>query len=112
MQDALGALVGEHDFSSFRAARCAAQSPVRWVQAARLQRLDNDEVQIEFEGHGFLRHQVRIMVGTLVEVGSGRLEPAQMEAIRDGRDRALGGQTAPAQGLTLVSVELLDEPRL
>lgn len=112
MSAALGALVGEHDFSSFRAARCAAQSPVRWIQAARLNVLDNDEVQIEFEGHGFLRHQVRIMVGTLVEVGSGRVKPEQMEAILLGRDRSLGGQTAPAQGLTLVSVELLAGPRI
>jgi tRNA pseudouridine38-40 synthase len=108
---ALPALVGQHDFTSFRAARCSAPSAVRTINDARVRELEKGEIQIEFEGHGFLRHQVRIMVGTLIDVGRGRIPPTRVAEILDAQDRALAGRTAPAHGLTLVSVELYDGPR-
>jgi tRNA pseudouridine38-40 synthase len=71
----------------------------------------DDEIQIDFTGHGFLRHQIRIMVGTLVEVGLGRISAEKLIEIRDARDRSQAGRTVPACGLTLVRVDLLDGPR-
>ena len=108
MQEALPALVGSHDFTSFRAARCAANTTVRHIVRAEIRRLENDEVQIDFVGHGFLRHQVRIMVGTLVDIGLGRTKPGAMREIRDAKDRQQAGRTAPAHGLTLMHVTLMD----
>ncbi len=110
MQTALPAVVGTHDFTSFRAARCAAKTAVRHIVRAEILRLANDEVQLDFVGHGFLRHQVRIMVGTLVDIGLGRREPGSMSQIRDGKNRTLAGRTAPAHGLTLMHVTLMDKP--
>ena len=111
MKCAISALVGQHDFSSFRAAGCSAKTTVRHILSADIVHANNDELQIDFVGHGFLRHQVRIMVGTLVDVGLGRTEPALVPTIRDALDRHGAGRTAPAHGLTLVSVELLDQAR-
>jgi tRNA pseudouridine38-40 synthase len=111
MQVALPHLIGQHDFTSFRAARCSATTPIRTINGGRLVGADNDEVHIEFEGHGFLRHHIRIMVGTLVRVGHGNFSADSVAEIRDARDRSRAGPTAPAQGLTLVQVELLDGPR-
>lgn len=109
--EALPSLIGQHDYTSFRAARCSAKSSIRTINDGRVQVLEDGEIQIEFEGHGFLRHQVRIMVGTLVDVGRGRISPARVAEILGAQDRSLAGRTAPAHGLTLVSVELYNGPR-
>ena len=111
MQAAIPALIGRHDFSSFRAAGCSAKTTIRHILSAEVRRVDKDEIQIDFVGHGFLRHQVRIMVGTLIDVGLGRSEPRSMVTIREAKDRTCAGRTAPAHGLTLVSVELLEGAR-
>ena len=111
MQQAVPVLVGQHDFSSFQASGCAADSPVRTLQAAAIHEAQGGEVHFEFEGHGFLRHQVRIMVGTLVDVGLGKRAWTDVQRILGGRDRRLGGATAPAHGLTLVHVTLAEGPR-
>ena len=111
MEAALLHLVGEHDFQSFRAAGCSAHSTNRRIDQARMFCRQDDEVVIEFEGHGFLRHQVRIMVGTLVDVGLGKLAPEDIPRILSAKDRLAAGQTAPSKGLTLVSVDLLEGPR-
>lgn len=111
MTRGIEALVGRHDFSSFRAAGCSAESALRTIQAARCLASGTDEVVLEFEGHGFLRHQVRIMAGTLVEVGLGKRSPSELESILTARSREAAGPTAPARGLTLVSVRLGEGPR-
>ncbi len=111
MATASSCFVGKHDYTSFRAAGCSAKTSVRHILSAEVQAMDNDEIHFDFMGHGFLRHQVRIMVGTLVDVGLGRTAPDAVGAIRDARDRSRAGRTAPAHGLTLVSVELLDSAR-
>lgn len=100
-------LQGTWDWSSFRAAGCTARTTVRTIEAVTVTPHD-DEIWIEAVGHGFLRHQVRILAGTLVEIGRGRLPPQGIPAIRDARDRAAAGPTAPAQGLWLMSVEMGD----
>ena len=111
MADALPALIGQHDFASFRAAGCSAKGTVRHIMDARIDQVDDGEVQIDFIGHGFLRHQIRIMVGTLVDVGLGRIPPQRVAEIRDAHDRGQAGRTAPAHGLTLNWVQLSDGPR-
>ena len=67
---------------------------------------------MEFRGNAFLRHQVRIMAGTLVDVGQGRMSPDDIRRVIESRDRIAAGATAPARGLVLVSVELADAPRV
>lgn len=104
-------VVGTHDFSSFRAARCGASSPVRRIEAVRV-RPSEDELWLEFVGHGFLRHQVRIMVGTLLALGRQGADPAEMGRILTLRDRSAAGDTAPARGLWLMAVETVPEPVL
>jgi len=105
MAEAAAHLRGSHDFASFAGAGSAVETTTR-----RLDRLDvtgapGSEVTVEAEGGGFLRHMVRNLVGTLVEVGLGRREPAEMPGLLAARDRTRAGPTAPACGLTLVRVD-------
>jgi tRNA pseudouridine38-40 synthase len=104
MRQGLRLLEGTHDFTSYRAAGCAAKSPVRRVDHCDLRRVE-DEVWIEIYGQGFLRHMVRNIVGTAAVVGRGR-QPAQwMGELLVLRDRGLAGRTAPGCGLYLVRVD-------
>ncbi len=96
--------IGTHDFTSFRAAGSDVPSSVRTIHRIELERR-GDEVVLEVQGDGFLRHMVRIMVGTLREVGRGRLHPDRMLEVLQARDRAAAGRTAAAQGLCLVDVD-------
>ena len=93
-------LVGTHDFSSFRCAECVAPSPVRTLHACRIQLRDGG-LDLVFEGDRFLMHQVRIMTGTLVDVGRGRRPAGALEGILAARDRRAAGPTAPPEGLCL-----------
>ena len=103
MREALAALEGEHDFSCFRAAGCSAATPVRRIYRNELHRWEDHWVY-RIEATSYLRHMVRNIVGTLVEVGLGEREPAGVAALIDSRDRTLAGPTAPARGLFLVEV--------
>ncbi len=96
-------LVGEHDFSAFRAAGCGAKTTTRRVERIDVSR-DDDRIVLDIRGNAFLRQMVRILVGTLVEVGSGRRDPAQLAEIIASKDRTQAGITAPAHGLELVEV--------
>jgi len=97
------ALVGTHDFSSFRCSECAAATPVRTIFDVRLEP-SGAGLDIVFEGDRFLMHQVRIMVGTLVDVGRGRLAPMRVAEILAAKDRCAAGATAPAMGLYLEKI--------
>jgi len=97
-------LVGDHDYSSFRASGCGANSPKRTVHRLTV-RQEGDEVVFEVFGGGFLKQMVRNLVGTLVEVGLGRQSPAWVASALAARDRCAAGPTAPARGLWLVSVD-------
>jgi len=103
MAGAARALVGRHDFTSFRAAECQAPSPVKTLDALEVNAA-GDEIAIMARARSFLHSQVRIMVGTLKAVGEGRLSAADMPSILAARDRAAAGVTAPPDGLYLVAV--------
>ena len=107
MRQAVVALLGEHDFSAFRAAGCTAKTTTRRIDEIAIEAAGGAEpwlIAIDVRGNAFLRNMVRILVGTLVEVGEGRRPQAQVAEILAARDRTRAGITAPAQGLELVSV--------
>ena len=104
MRAATACLVGEHDFSSFRAAGCEASHPVRTIYQNRLEER-GDLLVYKIEATAFLRHMVRNLVGTLVEVGRGLRTPASFKDLLAARDRTKAGPTAPAHGLYLVEVK-------
>jgi tRNA pseudouridine38-40 synthase len=101
MQLAAQHLLGEHDFTAFRTLACQAPSPVRTLHSLVVQRED-DRVTIEVQANAFLHHMVRNIVGSLIPVGLGERSPAWLAELLAGRNRALAGPTAPAQGLLFV----------
>ncbi len=103
MHDAAQALLGSHDFTSFRARECQAKSPLKTLDVLDVTR-DGEELCIEARARSFLHHQVRNMVGTLKLVGEGKWSRADVARALEARDRAAAGPTAPAEGLYLVSV--------
>jgi len=109
MVEAAALLLGQHDFTSFRASACQAKSPVRTLDRLDIER-DGDTLIITAEARSFLHHQVRNMVGTLKLVGEGRWHPGQVRAALEARDRRAAGPTAPPDGLTLVAVRYLTDP--
>jgi tRNA pseudouridine38-40 synthase len=104
MRTAIACLLGEHDFSSFRAAGCEADHPVRKVYETSLERR-GELLVYTIEATAFLRHMVRNIVGTLVEVGQGIRAPAWFAEVLAARDRTQAGITAPAHGLYLMHVK-------
>jgi len=108
MRQAVEALVGEHDFAAFRAAGCTARRTVRRIEdiaiGAEAEAGQPWLVAFDVRGNAFLRNMVRILVGTLVEVGAGRRPMEQVAEILASRDRTRAGITAPPQGLELMSV--------
>lgn len=109
MKEGAAFLLGQHDFTTFRAAECQANSPIR-----TLDRLDIEHFPLEAEGYeirflveakSFLHHQVRNMVGTLVEVGVGKWSPQDVQTALNAKDRSKGGMTAPSSGLSLTRVD-------
>jgi len=116
MRNAALHLLGEHDFSAFRAAECQAQSPVRTLHEISI-RSRGPYIEFEFRANAFLHHMVRNIVGSLVYVGNGRQAPEWMNDVLRGRDRAKAAPTFDASGLYLMRVEYaprwnLPAPRL
>lgn len=107
MSRAAAFLVGEHDFASFCAAASTAETTVRTIYELSVEK-EGKEILIRVCGSGFLYNMVRIIAGTLMEAGRGRMEPEEMEKILGARSRKAAGPTAPACGLTLVRYEFLD----
>jgi tRNA pseudouridine38-40 synthase len=104
MHEAAQTLVGKHDFTSFRAADCQADSPVKTLDALDVARF-GEEIEVTARARSFLHHQVRNMVGTLRLAGEGKWSAADVKRALDARDRAAAGPTAPAEGLYLVAVK-------
>lgn len=114
MSEAAACLTGDYDFSSFRGSGCSAKTTVRHIHSLEITALSaiefmtisikGDYVKISIEANAFLRHMVRNIVGTLVEVGKGRIEVKDVSAILKARDRTKAGPTAPAAGLFLEKV--------
>lgn len=103
MNQAAAYLVGEHDFKSFCSAGAQVQTTVRTIYAVNVTKED-DMVRIRITGNGFLYNMVRIIAGTLMQVGTGLMEPEQVKEILEARDRSKAGPTAVAKGLTLVEI--------
>ncbi|MGF9909379.1 tRNA pseudouridine(38-40) synthase TruA [Brevibacillus fortis] len=103
MQQAAHYLVGEHDFTSFCSAKTFVEDKVRTVYGLTVEKI-GDEVWVTCRGNGFLYNMVRIIVGTLVEVGQGKRSPAELREILAACDREKAGKTAPAKGLTMWEV--------
>lgn len=108
MQDAAKALVGTHDFSSFRAQGCQAKSPVRIMRRVDITQHGN-EIVIEVEANAFLHHMVRNIAGVLIAIGRGDREIAWVSELLLAKDRTKAGVTAPPTGLCLERVEYPDE---
>lgn len=104
MQRAAQYLVGEHDFASFCAAGSTAETTVRTIYQLEVLR-ENSLICIRVTGNGFLYNMVRIIVGTLAEIGRGRRAPEEMETILAAADRSKAGPTAPSCGLILMNYE-------
>ena len=103
MDAAAQALVGQHDFTTFRDLNCQAKSPVKTLDELSVRR-EGEQVVLEFAARSFLHRQVRSMTGTLAEVGVGRWTKADVQAALDARDRTACGPVAPAEGLYLTEV--------
>ena len=103
MHRAAQVLVGEHDFSAFRAAGCQASTPMREVGSIAVSR-DGHWIGIDITANAFLMHMVRNITGTLAAIGRGDEPESWLEAVLKGRDRCAAGVAAPAHGLTLVRV--------
>ena len=104
MRRAAEILQGEHDFRAFCGNPRMKKSTVRLVDAIQIEER-RDRILFTFHGTGFLQNMVRILVGTLLEVGRGRWEPAYVREILDSKDRKLAGPTAPPEGLCLMKVD-------
>jgi len=104
MQEAAQILTGRHDFTTFRAAECQANSPVKTIDRLDVERL-GDEIRVAASARSFLHHQVRSMVGSLALVGAGKWTAADLRAALEARERARCGPMAPPAGLYLVGVD-------
>lgn len=104
MHEAAQSLIGRHDFTTFRAAECQANSPVRTLDRLDVERI-GDEIRIHASARSFLHHQVRSIVGTLERVGAGRWPVGEVKAALEARDRKRCGPMAPSTGLYLIGVD-------
>ena len=105
MQEAVKYFEGEHDFKAFKASGTSSKSSVRTIYKAEVIDAGNEKIYIELTGNGFLYNMVRIISGTLVEVGLGKIEPKEVKNIIQSKKRENAGKTLPPQGLYLVKVE-------
>lgn len=105
MQHAAECLIGEHDFKSFQGANADTKTTVRRLESIGIQPGGENILALQFTANGFLKYMVRNIVGTLVEVGLGKMPPQRVKEILAARDRRLAGPTAPPQGLYLVKVD-------
>ena len=97
-------LLGEHDFSAFRAAECQSKSPIRRVDRLQIERR-GELVHIDIAANAFLHHMVRNIAGLLIEVGRGERSPEAVKTLLEGRDRRANAPTAAAEGLALRRIE-------
>ena len=105
MKEAAKYFEGEHDFKAFKSSGTSSKSSIRIIYKAEIIEMPNNRIYIELTGNGFLYNMVRIISGTLVDVGVGKIEPEDIKRIIESKDRMLAGKTLPPNGLYLVSVE-------
>lgn len=111
MDQAAQNFVGFHDFTSFRDSECQAKSPLRSIDSFSIQK-QKDLIVCEVAARSFLHHQVRIMIGTLKEIGAKGLDPSLICHMLEEKNRAAAGQTAPAHGLFFMTTRYPDEMNL
>jgi len=104
MNEAIKYFIGEHDFKAFKSSGTSSKSSVRTIYKAEVKEAYNNRIYIELTGNGFLYNMVRIIAGTLMAVGLGKLLPETLPGIIEGGDRRQAGQTAEPQGLTLLEI--------
>ena len=104
MEEAIKKLIGKYDFSAFRARDCQAKNPIRTLEKVEIKR-NNQIIYLTFSAKSFLYQQIRIMVGTIIEVGLQKIKPEDILGIINSKNRNLAGPTAPARGLTLVKID-------
>ena len=105
MKEAIKYFEGEHDFKAFKASGTSSKSSVRTIYKAEVIEKEDNKIYIELTGNGFLYNMVRIIVGTLVEVGTGKIKPQEIKEIIKLEKRENAGKTMPPQGLYLLKVE-------
>ena len=103
MKEGIKYFLGEHDFRAFVTDNKSKENCVRKITKATIKK-DKEKLIISFTGNGFMRYQVRNMVGILIKVGEGKLNPSEIKRIIESKDRTKSGKTAPAEGLYLVEV--------
>ena len=103
MQAGANVLIGQHDFNSFRAAQCQAESSIRTLNILQIEQV-GAEIHLHVEARSFLHHQVRNIAGTLALVGTGKWQPDDVKAALEAADRSAAGPTAPPHGLYLTDV--------
>ncbi len=103
MEEAAGRFVGVHNFAAFRASNCAAKTSIRRIDSVQIAQ-QGFRITVDVIGGGFLKNMVRVMVGTLVDIGKGRFTPMDIDRLLQGGDRKEAGCTAPACGLCLMEV--------
>ena len=108
MQQAARYLEGTHDFKSFCSVNTVVEDTVRTIYTLQVIKDADNIITIRVQGSGFLYNMVRILAGTLIQVGIGAMEPEQMTEILEAKDRSASGPTAPAQGLTMMGIEFLN----
>jgi len=104
MKKSANFFIGKYDFNAFRSADCQSSRTLKTIKQCNVEEL-NDNIIINVSAKSFLHSQVRIMVGTMVEVGKGKINPEEIKEIIKSKDRTRAGQTAPAHGLYLLKVE-------
>ena len=104
MKQAVKYFEGEHNFKAFKASGTSSKSSIRTIYKAEVLKMPNNRIYIELTGNGFLYNMVRIIAGTLVDVGTGKIKPEDIEKIIESKDRTNAGKTLPPQGLYLVCV--------
>ena len=104
MGEAIKYFEGEHDFSAFKASGTSSKNSVRIIYRTKLWK-ENDRIYIELTGNGFLYNMIRIIAGTLLDVGLGKTKPEEITDIINSKDRKLAGRTLPANGLCLMEVK-------
>lgn len=107
MQQGASYLIGQHDFTSFRAIQCQAKSPVKTLDEIIISK-HGDEIWLELAAPSFLHHMVRNITGTLVTVGQGKWQPEEVKKALEAKDRTMAGMTAPSQGLYFMRVDYPD----
>ena len=107
MKEAAAYIVGEHDFKSFCQTGAQVESSVRTIYSVEVEEQGENDLVIRVCGNGFLYNMVRIIAGTLLDIGQGKRDPMDIFTILESKDRSAAGPTAPAHGLTLVKYEFL-----